>query len=249
MIDNNKAKEVFKNYVQKYDATNPRIALKIAHTYRVTELSRIIAENQKTDIDLAELIGLLHDIGRFEQLRRYDSFVDRNTIDHAELGIEVLKENNFLSEFCKDTKYHETIITAIHNHNKFRIEPNLDKKVLTQCKIIRDSDKIDILRQLVTEKFLTLYKKEEIKNQEITENIYEELIKIQQPNRKEINTDLDDWIIMVSFIFDTNFAKSFQIIKHEDFINKIIDRVDSKLNHEKLEKIRQVANQYVESHC
>lgn len=43
MIDNNKAKEIFKEYVKEYNTDEPRIALKIAHTYRVSELARQIA--------------------------------------------------------------------------------------------------------------------------------------------------------------------------------------------------------------
>ena len=77
MIDIEKAKNVFQNYVEKYDATNTRIAYKIGHTYRVVDLAERIARDLKLeseDVELAKMIGLLHDIGRFEQVRRYDTF-------------------------------------------------------------------------------------------------------------------------------------------------------------------------------
>lgn len=53
--------------------------LKYAHSLRVAALSERIAQSlsmEKEDIDLAWLIGILHDIGRFEQLRRYQTFFD-----------------------------------------------------------------------------------------------------------------------------------------------------------------------------
>ena len=122
MIDIEKAKEVFKNYVKNYDKSNPRIALKIAHTYRVSEFAKIISTDLKLsneDIVLAELIGILHDIGRFEQVKRYDTFKDRISVDHAKLGVEILKENNFIYKFCDEEKYHNIILKAIENHNKY----------------------------------------------------------------------------------------------------------------------------------
>ena len=87
MIDIENAKKEFMNYVKKYDINNGRIHLKVKHILRVAEVSKIIAtklnltENQ---IRLAELIGLFHDIGRFEQVRLYDTFSDKDSgLDHA----------------------------------------------------------------------------------------------------------------------------------------------------------------------
>ena len=71
MIDIEKAKNVFKEYVKKYDDTNPKIKMKIIHILKVAENSKKIATDlnlSEEDIVLAELIGLLHDIGRFEQV-------------------------------------------------------------------------------------------------------------------------------------------------------------------------------------
>ena len=74
-IDRVRAAAAFKTYTDAYDAANPRIALKIEHTYHVAEACDAVARKQgwsPQDIDLAWLCGLLHDMGRFEQLRRWD---------------------------------------------------------------------------------------------------------------------------------------------------------------------------------
>ena len=92
-IDRDRARAAFKSYTDAYDATNPRIALKIEHTYHVAEACDAVAREQgwsSEDIDLAWLCGLLHDMGRFEQLRRWDTFKDAESMSHAALGIEVL---------------------------------------------------------------------------------------------------------------------------------------------------------------
>ena len=73
-IDRNKALGAFAAYAARYNDRDPKVKLKIDHTYRVAGLCARIAAAQGLDaagVDLAWLCGLLHDVGRFEQLRRY----------------------------------------------------------------------------------------------------------------------------------------------------------------------------------
>lgn len=245
MINNKKAKEVFEKYVEKYDKSNSRIALKVAHTYRVAQVSRKIATElrlNEEEVELAELIGLLHDIGRFEQLKRYDTFKDSISVDHAQMGLKVLKEKNFIKEFCEEDKYYNVIFTAISNHNKYKIEDNLDNKTLMHAQIIRDADKLDILNLLQFETFETLYKKHEIINEPISEKVYDSIFNNKQVNRKEQKTSMDDWVSNIAYIFDLNFKPSFQILKEKDYINKIIDRTKTP----EMEKVRNYILEYID---
>lgn len=248
MIDINKARLILKDYIKPYDINNPRIALKAAHIFRVADASKKIAEElQLTEeqIELAELIGLLHDIGRFEQVRIYDTFNDGKSIDHAELGIQILKENNLLNKFCEDEKYHDIIIKAIHNHNKFKIDAGTEGETLLQSKIIRDADKIDIFKILTTEKFDTLYRKDEITDEAITPKVFESFLENKQIDRSQLETSMDSWVNNISYIFDIYFKPSFEIIKENNYINIMIDRTKT----EEMEKIRKVANEYIENKC
>ena len=71
------AQQEFESYLNGYDRENDRIKLKIIHTYGVVKQAEELAGRMHLsaeDTDLARLIALLHDIGRFEQLKRYDSF-------------------------------------------------------------------------------------------------------------------------------------------------------------------------------
>lgn len=52
-------------------------------------------------IRLAALIGLLHDIGRFEQYTKYNTFSDKLSADHADLGEKTLDNNDFIREFIR----------------------------------------------------------------------------------------------------------------------------------------------------
>ena len=93
MIDIVNAEKVFKEYLQNFDLKDPKISLKVTHTYAVLSSAKYIAENlnlSKEDYELACLIALLHDIGRFEQLKEYDSYDDTLGMNHAEFGIKLL---------------------------------------------------------------------------------------------------------------------------------------------------------------
>ena len=104
-IDRQKALQAFADYVKNYDVTDEKIKLKIDHTYRVCSLCRQIAAQSgfdENEIEIAWLTGLLHDVGRFEQLRRYGTFVDAKSIDHAEFGADILfKEGKIIIFFPK----------------------------------------------------------------------------------------------------------------------------------------------------
>ena len=120
MIDIEKAKKAFKEYVKNYDSNNPKIKAKISHIQRVAINSKEIANTLKLNEEntkLAELIGLLHDIGRFEQVKRYNTFIDKTSINHGELGVQILFEDKIIRDFLEDNKYDKIIKTAILNHN------------------------------------------------------------------------------------------------------------------------------------
>ena len=107
MIDIEKANKVLKEYIERYDDSNGRIKIKKIHIFNVAKNAKKIAQNlqlSEEDIKLAELIGLLHDIGRFEQVKRYHTFADRESVNHAALGIEILFNDGMIREFVEDAK-------------------------------------------------------------------------------------------------------------------------------------------------
>lgn len=171
-IDRDRARVAFKSYTDAYDATNPRIALKIEHTYHVAEACDAIAREQgwsPEDIDLAWLCGLLHDMGRFEQLRRWDTFKDAESMSHAALGVEVLFGENpadapattSIREFIDNPAEDELICASIACHSDFRLPAQLDERTRRFCDIVRDGDKIDIMRTIADSAVDTVLKVDE----------------------------------------------------------------------------------------
>ena len=85
-VDRVHVKKAFAEYTAAYSADDPKIKLKIDHTYRVAALCERIAKAARMcayDVELAWLSGMLHDVGRFEQIKRYNTFSDADSVDHA----------------------------------------------------------------------------------------------------------------------------------------------------------------------
>lgn len=123
------------------------IRLKEIHTGYVTENCRELAmhlELNEHDVELCELIGLLHDVGRFEQWKVYRTFRDNLSEDHADLGVKVFKKLPFYAMLNEEDR--ELLLFAIQNHNKKAISTAPSDKHLLMAKIIRDADKLDIYR-------------------------------------------------------------------------------------------------------
>jgi len=247
MINSKKAKEEFINYTNSFDIQNFNIQRKIGHSIRVMKLSKQLAKElnlKQEEIELASLIGLLHDIGRFEQYENYKTYNDINSMDHGEKGVDILKRNNYIRKYIKCDKYDVIIEKAIRNHNRYKLEEGLNSQEKLFSDIIRDCDKIDILYQ-GTEVFWE-DKERKIEQEEISEGIEEQFLNEKLIENKLKNTQIDHIIGMISFIYDINFKESFEIIKREDYINKIINRFDFKEEiKERMEEIRKRANEYI----
>lgn len=64
----------FLKYTEKYDLEDENIQRKKEHSLRVMNISETIARKlnlSEEEIQLSTLIGLLHDIVRFEQYKQY----------------------------------------------------------------------------------------------------------------------------------------------------------------------------------
>ena len=107
MIDLEKEKTAFKEYVNNYKNQNePGFNLKVVHTYHVVENARMISNELRLteeDVSLACVIGLLHDIGRFEELKNRKRF-DSVGNDHALFATKLLFEDGLITQFVDSSE-------------------------------------------------------------------------------------------------------------------------------------------------
>lgn len=242
-----KAKLEFIKYTQNYDLENENIQRKQLHSLRVMEISKEIAKGLQLDqeeIDLATLIGLLHDIARFEQYTQFKTYKDLESFDHGDFGAQILEKD--IRKYVENKQFDEIIIKAVKNHNKFKIEEGLTKTEELYAKIIRDADKIDILYETV--EIFWKGKESEVENSVISEDVIQQIEDKSQIKQKLEESPVDKIMKFIAFIFDMNFKISFKILKDEDYINKILNRYNFKDEYtkQKVEEIRNIANEYID---
>lgn len=254
MIDIDKCKKTFFEYIDKYDMSDSKISLKVIHTLKVLNVVDYITTKLNLDEEnknLALLIALLHDIGRFEQLRVYSTFDDNKSIDHAEYGVKILFEDGIIKNFTTEEKYYKTIYYAIKNHNKYKIEDGLDDFTLMHAKIIRDADKADNFRVNNNEDMRTLLDISEIElgKQEISDEIFNEFLEHKLLDRSKALNEIELWLSNIAFLFDFNYNAGIEYLLKYDYINKLFDRVScsNKETQNKINYLKQDTLAYIEN--
>ena len=201
------AKRQFNNYLKDYDCHNDKIRLKIVHTYGVVKESTDISARMRLseeDTTLAKMIALLHDIGRFEQLKRFDSFLP-DTMDHAAYGVKILFNNdngeNLIRRFVPESDFDDIIRISIAKHSDFKLEGISDARTLLHAKIIRDADKLDNCR------------------------VKDSILRHECILSSDRVTPMDYWISYLAYFYDINFRESLDIIEERNYIPRIIARI------------------------
>ncbi|MDR1777114.1 MAG: HD domain-containing protein [Desulfovibrio sp.] len=140
----------FASYVaeRRVKARDPvPLDLKIRHTERVLANAREIALKEHFTPSKARaclLAALYHDVARFEQYLRYNTFKDRESCNHGLMGIKILKRENPLGGEEKTVR--DTALAAVGLHNRFSLPPALPENLHLVAQAVRDADKLDILR-------------------------------------------------------------------------------------------------------
>ncbi|MXP74879.1 HD domain-containing protein [Lachnospiraceae bacterium WCA-9-b2] len=223
------AKKVFEQYLDGYDREDDKVRLKIVHTYGVAKCSRQIAERMqlpKEEQELAQLIGLLHDIGRFEQLKRFDSF-EPDTMDHASFGVRILFEEGLIRNFVKEDTFDEVIRTAIAKHSDFRLQGITDDRTLRHARIIRDADKLDNCRVKLEDTIETILgvTAREVGETAISGEILEQFKRKESILSSARRTKMDYWLSYLAYFFDINYKVSMDMIRENDYIKRLIRRI------------------------
>ena len=243
----------FAEYVRNYDPSDEKIKLKIDHTYRVAGLCQRIAESlglSEPDVDIAWLLGMLHDIGRFEQIRRFGTFNDAQSVDHAEFGADLLfkeglirmfgegyyeecelaePENQEDEQIIKNNEHHNKdtglLEMAIRQHNKYRVKEDLTERQRMFCDILRDADKVDIFKVNADIPMEIIYDvtTEELKNGVITKEVLESFYKKETVLKSVRRSAVDHIVGHISLLFELVYKESYRQAKEQGYVYKLLD--------------------------
>jgi len=259
MIDDNTLfsfKKWFKIYTSSFKSDRPlynmNFNLKTDHSYRVCfEILDIGKSLNLTheELNLAEMIALFHDIGRFEQFMRFGTFSDSRSIDHALLSIRVLNNNSMMDKI--DRKVKKLIYKSIYSHNKLQaIYKNLTEEQSTFVKMIRDADKLDILYL-----FSDYY---ENKDKEanpaaeldlpdtdfISDTFFYNIMNLKPIKYSDLKSLTEFKLLKLGWIYDLNFKRSFEIVKERGYLESIYTTLPKT---ERVESVYKRVNEFMDN--
>ncbi len=209
--------EAFENYVASFDLEVSQLKRKKEHTYRVIKLCMEIAKSLQMndhDVFLMKLIGLYHDIGRFDQFKQFSKFNDSETYDHASKGVIILNTLQILD----DLEEKDLILKAIENHNQIKLEENLSPREKQFCEIIRDADKLDILNLVIEGKI-----KMNPYDEKYSEKAVQTILNGECIDLKEYPRKVDQSLVKIGLMNDIVFPFSKQYILKNNMIDELIE--------------------------
>ena len=118
---------------------------------------------------------------------------------------------------------------------------------ILHCKIIRDADKIDSFRAKTVDDIYTManINKEDIENSKVTKKVYDAFKEHKTIISKDRQTGLDIWTSYIAFIFGLEFKGSYELINKNDYLNKLFNRFEYKVDKSTMEELKKCAFDYL----
>lgn len=202
------------------------LTLKEEHTHHVcTNVIGIAASLNFSPVDamLAEATALFHDVGRFLQYVQYGTFRDDRSENHALLSLKALAENRVLEHLPERDR--TVIETAVRFHNAYALPDLTDERQLLYLKLLRDADKIDILRVFLEASEgganpsaigLGLPETDEYSPDALDTIAQQKIFTLKQ--LRSLN---DFRLLQLSWVFDLNFTESLRMLQRRNYVRRI----------------------------
>ena len=237
IFDKNEIKNNCDNFFTLYLDTEEKIRVmcerKFIHTQEVAKNSIYLAQKlnfDEYDSDLAFIIGYLHDFARFSQALLTQSFVDSDRYNHAYLGAELLFKHNMIGDIIEnydDISAEDKIVMekAIYYHSDLTLPVNLTDREKLFCEIIREADKIDIFRAIVTTGYEKMYgaTKEEIAKTNISKEIEAAFYKRTTADYKTRKTKADFLLAHQALYFGLTMKAGKEKVIKDGYLKQLTD--------------------------
>ena len=249
--------KTFLTFASGFDLGDPKIDLKLHHTFHVVDACFYLARALKLSDEetyIACLIGLLHDIGRFEQLTRFHSF-DDSLLPHAKLSVEFLFPQGHIRDYLprKYASWTSILEAAIEYHGVFRLPDKLSEKELLFTRLIRDADKLDNFRVKASDSMEAMLDvtETELTRESLSDYAFHTFMKKEPLINALRETRPDMWLSYVAYLFDLNFPASFVWIQESGYMEKILRRYapENPEDQRRWAEISDLTRNYIRENC
>ena len=223
-INRESAGKAFENFLASYDLNNKDIRMKADHTMKVAENCDAIAEAEGLDRDLAWLLGLVHDIGRFPQLAQFDTFWDLASMDHAEAGAEMLfGPRKMIGLFTDREEFYPLIRDAVRWHSAFRLPAEMEEEHRIYAELLRDADKLDIFRVFGDRPPYEIYRcsEEEFLAGNISEAVMTAIRGLSSVSHHLKKSPVDRYAGIMSLIFELRCTQSVKMAEEQGYYERL----------------------------
>ena len=241
-VDKARVERAFQAYTSAFDAANLQISNKIRHSHHVAANCEAIATALSADTDLAWLIGMLHDIGRFEQIRVVHGYDDHKWLDHGDYGTKTLFEEGLIRDFTDWTDADDVIRKAVRWHNKYALPDDLSKEERLYCQIVRDADKLDNFRGFLENDFYSFHEHtpEEVQGSEISDEIVDCFRRGDTIPFRLIRSAADFFLIPYSLYLGLVYPASRDLAEEQGCYRRMLEfRFTDETNRRKFDQIRE----------
>lgn len=174
----------------------------------------------------AKLAALYHDVARFEQYVAYRTFRDDESANHGLWGGKILKHEPFLTG--ESLRVKALVRAGVAMHNRFAIPAGVPQGFRLVTQVVRDADKIDILRvisgyarpggkrsRVVTWKLIDAPDK-------WTPSLYEAVLAGRLGISSQMRYINDFRLLLCSWVYDLNFQASRDLMREQGHMHEIL---------------------------
>lgn len=222
----------FHAYVAGFGDLDPEgmrnIRLKEEHTLRVVACMEELAAGEglnEAETLLALSTALLHDVGRFPQYRRWRTFRDSESDNHARLSLEVIRNEGLLNHLAAEEVL--LIEEAVRFHNLLELPERIASPTDRYIRLIRDADKLDIWRV-----FLDYYQTPETERAsavrlgfpdlpEVTPACLAALAEGRIVKLEQARVLNDFKLLQISWVYDLNCVTARRLLQERGYLTRL----------------------------
>ena len=215
------------------------LRLKVEHTFKVFEHARLIIDSLGDSIApelgrAAVLAALYHDCGRFPQFKRFRTFLDAKSVNHAVLSFQTMRDRGFLKE--EEPRVRALAQCAVLLHNRHKLSPMLDEDARFVTDVVRDADKLDIFRIMVSYLTSALPERDAVllhvadDPEHWSPHIAEDVMAGRISNYSDLRFVNDFRLLLGAWMYELRFASTRKALAESGLMEVVLDQLPNDEN-------------------